>query len=918
MTTLQMQHMSHFGIPATEDPMEVTSDNDRRLGADGDIDIDIDITGGNQQNEEDESMEENIDEGVDQALSNNEHTMREESDDGMVDDSDEGSIAAQNSLHDENIEDADYTLLEVDEDTVVEPTLEDVIDPSQEVDNQRQTLDSWNNDHDHEHEHEHHTSQLTPAGDSAPIADALLAGQQQLAINIHGLSELATQELLHERNDGKSTQESSGRDQTQDFAKEASASPKNEVQQLQHSQRSLTSSKEDAVHPRDPREVATLQSEGNEQAAVSFEGGTIMLSTLEEPNTEDNVQDEVSSKTLPPVVVRYQGNDIFLFPLVGQDEEHSETFFLSDERHADETIRNLLGALRSVLAQNIDESDDLMISIVDLGLEISEADPESSSVTLREIVDIYVHLQINDGHESLPQLYINLTSKSGFLHRMEHLQNAIVEGKGLSQLQSSKVIEDDQQYNDVDDPGYEPEDQAHLLEPARTPQIEGYGHDGVKWTQPTANDSQSNLPMPSQYSPALGTRDHAIDAEEPENNNADSQLDTNKDKEKPTSTNGDATKAALIGDSLTASATPDAREGQRQILDEPVVEDADFVDYEDIEDLAQSASSGSSTLQGDLPEVTPEQDLSEVPRPTARVPEAQTASEIQGNITEGDEISRDLVDGQRTTPAAGVKAEGPSDVVREEVEYPDYSDEDNASSSDAIEKEEEKEEEEEGEEEEDEEEGYTGDQDDTGARQTERNRMEPLTNAAGDHNVPFGYRGEQSVPYDVQETQEHKIQVFGENNLQFEETFDSGNEEQGPSSPLEDEYDFGHASPHEEQTALDDLSKEDHPIDLETSSINAVVNGFPKAMPKSEQDAHDDDEITYEDEDDAETPQQSSHTEHNITSSPGSLKRVRNFDKEDGVLEGDLQGGLSQSETRSKGDGILNALVADAKRIRSA
>ena len=75
---------------------------------------------------------------------------------------------------------------------------------------------------------------------------------------------------------------------------------------------------------------------------------------------------------LHPVVVLYQQNEIFLFPPNDNDGQYAQTYFLEDESLANQNVKALLEALRLVLADSINEQDELEISFVSLGLDICE------------------------------------------------------------------------------------------------------------------------------------------------------------------------------------------------------------------------------------------------------------------------------------------------------------------------------------------------------------------------------------------------------------------------------------------------------------------------------------------------------------------------------------------------------------------
>ena len=77
----------------------------------------------------------------------------------------------------------------------------------------------------------------------------------------------------------------------------------------------------------------------------------------------------------------------------------------------------------------------------------------------------------------------------------------------------------------------------------------------------------------------------------------------------------------------------------------------------------------------------------------------------------------------------------------------------------------------------------------------------------------------------------------------------------------------------------------------------------------------DEDEITYEDEDDVETPEEPVNLERIVASSPGSLKHARSLDGDD-ALEHESQG-MDFTEPSKDGHELTN-LKTGAKRIRSS
>ena len=112
-----------------------------------------------------------------------------------------------------------------------------------------------------------------------------------------------------------------------------------------------------------------------------------------------------------------------------------------------------------------------------------------------------------------------------------------------------------------------------------------------------------------------------------------------------------------------------------------------------------------------------------------------------------------------------------------------------------------------------------------------------------------------------------------------------------------------------------DLSQ---PSDRPVAAIPAIPAQTELESPILTKDAEtpiDEDEITYEDEDDVETPEKPANLERIVASSPGSLKRARSLDVDDDALENESQG-INFTE-RGKDDHELTNLRTDAKRLRS-
>ena len=352
MTSLQIQLAPHFLAPSIEDPMELTPDMDQRLGGPDDIDLDLDLTGDNQQHGEDEFMEEedvNIVANPTSALASEAHAVN---DDEMTDHSyaqgltDEGA-----SVRDEDIEDADYTGPQLEEDRVVELDPDHLNEQNEEqLANYEELVGEQSHDQyyqgQEDNEQELREQPTKPEAQSGLMKRANLNGRTEL-VNFHNVvTKVATEKTL----DGEPLA----------IQKEATVNPD------AANQTTRTSNANDLVAA-----APKLEQVGEEVLPVSLDIDAVTTSNVEELQTRG---EDISNNTahLHPIVLDYQGDEMFLFPPVDQVEEHAATFLLADEQFAYGTIGKLLDACRHVLKGSLSEQDELLINIHDLDLQISE------------------------------------------------------------------------------------------------------------------------------------------------------------------------------------------------------------------------------------------------------------------------------------------------------------------------------------------------------------------------------------------------------------------------------------------------------------------------------------------------------------------------------------------------------------------
>ncbi|KAF3481136.1 uncharacterized protein GIQ15_03895 [Arthroderma uncinatum] len=153
---------------------------------------------------------------------------------------------------------------------------------------------------------------------------------------------------------------------------------------------------------------------------------------------KEKESDESELSALHNVQVLYQDSEISLFP--PKEDDLSETYFLEDEALAHEPIGDLLNACRSVLGDHMGKDEELFIEIECLGLHVTEA--TRSSISLSQIVQVYLDLSRNDGDTNPGPLYISLATQPTFTQNFASILEAAQAGKGLSHVGKWDEYED--------------------------------------------------------------------------------------------------------------------------------------------------------------------------------------------------------------------------------------------------------------------------------------------------------------------------------------------------------------------------------------------------------------------------------------------------------------------------------------------
>ena len=395
---------------------------------------------------------------------------------------------------------------------------------------------------------------------------------------------------------------------------------------------------------------------------------------------------------------------------------------------------------------------------------------------------------------------MHLTTKASFSHRFEFLLNAIVEGKGLSQLRSSEVGEEIQQpaldgvqgheagdalpQDDVTrDTEAEVAEQEEILESENVHDEDNLPSESSPLRQPSKDTTtaKQDFAPPNKFVDSAGKETDDIEAYSETNESQGDEDHNEKHKikesqEEESHEEEDINEATQTSEeALIPSASIPSGERLAQKPVEATVDEEDTVEYEDEEELTYGTSTGSSTLQGDVFDTNADHD------------QAETEGQIASTPAKDFDDTPNLLD-----PTA--EPENYEDLAeKEEVAT-------NENDGDLI-----------------------------------------------------GDRSDLSQPTDG------PVAAF-------------------PAIPA--------------QTELE-------------SPIVADDDEPPT----------DEDEITYEDEDDVETPEEPVNLERIVASSPGSLKHARSLDGDDDALENESQG-MNFTEP-SKDNHELTNLKTGAKRVRS-
>ena len=171
-----------------------------------------------------------------------------------------------------------------------------------------------------------------------------------------------------------------------------------------------------------------------------------IVSTVESATAED-INPAPSNQE---VVVIYRDSEYSLFSRSETDD--IDSYFLSDLSLKSKPLGTFFAAIRNVIREDLNDEDELCLSVEDLGLEVEEVSCLSATsrpssltfvrqmsslteiITIGQIINLHERIMQNDGVENAGPMRLALGTRPNFSTRFSNLISGALEGKGLSEL----------------------------------------------------------------------------------------------------------------------------------------------------------------------------------------------------------------------------------------------------------------------------------------------------------------------------------------------------------------------------------------------------------------------------------------------------------------------------------------------------
>ncbi|KAL9118758.1 MAG: hypothetical protein Q9187_004696 [Circinaria calcarea] len=646
---------SRLGSEAEEDPMEISSELGQKIATGEDIDIDLDLVDDRSENEDDEYMIEDMEPLVDLDGSGD-NELRSSNDDEMADD-------AHTPLMVEDVTFSnDEDLVDAEEDNLDLNTSADVITTTANP-GQVQTEDS-------------DLYQQTPVAQvTKDVKD--YAGdytQSNLVTAGEGTVFHHPQILEPETNDDGSKELS--------LPSPTSADPNDDVAHTITDEASYSKDSDNLNNnllgapgnlllgvqtPLEPSDSKRIESNHDLflqpstlvhilQGAQDDDADNHQPVAKTPPHTDNAPYDDTQlnhTSHVHSVIVVYQQSQISLFPPMEQNSDQAETYFLSDASLAGKSILELLKACRIVLAESINEEDELEIKLESLNLDFCECTAESSTTSLSQILELYLQLQLNDGVDDPDPLFLTLTTRVKLANRLEYLYAAVAGGKGFADVahfQASSTSEDGEDGNEIsevpdyeDDIGIDGGEASQAFGVTAGLSSAEFDEEDDKYPQSTGNKLGSNEKLPT--SSGITTDDGRTES-------GQTQSNMSNDKENEVA-GGDDTRDDLSASYSTDPQTTDKSEKDQNSKDGQGEANKAEASYHETEEDGDNSGGSDGLLDGNVTssrisnEISlSNEDFDNTHANTANFAQPTAHAEV-GKLGDGDEDSIDYEEDER-------------------------------------------------------------------------------------------------------------------------------------------------------------------------------------------------------------------------------------------------------------------------------
>ena len=485
---------------------------------------------------------------------------------------------------------------------------------------------------------------------------------------------------------------------------------------------------------------------------------------------------------------------------------------------------------------------------------------------------------------------MDLTSRIRFSCRLDILKNASIEGKGLSQLKDPQETERDQQHMINGETGFS--SRSAVLSDNVTYTAEHVtgeeANEGTEEYFSYGSTLPSENPLQEAGSAPQGTQFYSGTDLTPGGNRITESLIGSDGKLHEAGSRDDDCFSETAGSKESLeSAHPLAAQPEFQKAGESLVDDGDFIDYEEVDELEGGTSSASSTLKGDAIDATAVRDHAVPKGPAvAENQEDRLSQNVQEDLLAGEETSPNFAPEKEINDVSGLVQEEQPNLVEDLFLDSDFKGHNLSGQSD------------------DEEEASEHEEPANDPQEIEAFADVIVSgNGAGGQLEAFAQDDDNAASLGKDTSHEIAVQVEREAYSSADIHLNGGVEDFPLSQAFQSRSGGSRTSPRDDGLReVEDVATEDELEDVDETLGNhrndAVSHLLERAATHPAlfvdglaQEHEDNDEITYEeDECDTAFPHEPTKAEHNVGTSPGSLKRSRSSHEDDDTLEEAFQG----------------------------